>query len=316
LRLPFFNDLSESDQQKRDRRDPPMAEVKPAAASAVAWIGATAVAVSLAGFGVPWLVILRFALLVVSFLLAGRYLAPRGLDGAAAVATALTVGMAAAALLWRRHCASECRLRFRSSRLPGSHWRALVHRRRASACARGARSPWRRSPASAAVAWTQFGNGSTPWATVCSSPTLTPARLLFHCAIASGDAPRPRRAFSAGSSLPYHVGYHLLGAITAEATGASMLDVNYRLLPIVLRVRRRDRRRRLRRIVGCDEEVPSGGAGLRAAARPAGAEQPERSSAKNKTRAPAAAAPSSHPTIRRSRGGDRGADTSTIGSSR
>ena len=40
--------------------------------------------------------------------------------------------------------------------------------------------------------------------------------------------------FPAGSSLPYHVGYHVLGALTAEATGASMLDVNYRLLPIVL----------------------------------------------------------------------------------
>ena len=85
-----------------------------------------------------------------------------------------------------------------------------------------------------AIAWTQFGNGRVSPGTDLVFFNTYAREALFHCAIAQEMRHALVVHFPAGSSLPYHVGYHLLAALTAQATGASMLDVNYRLLPLVL----------------------------------------------------------------------------------
>jgi hypothetical protein len=211
-----------------------MAGLKPGRASQAMWLGATAGAASLAACGVPWLAILRFTLLVAAFLYAGRYLAPRNLEGAAAVATALSLGLAAAAIFW----AIAIAVGFP----PAVSFVALGGFALAGARPFDGGPPLRLAAPVAlaavgcamAVAWTQFGNGSTaPGADLVFANTYA-REALFHCAIAQEMRHGLVVHLPAGSSLPYHVGYHLLSALTAVATGASMLDVNYRLLPLVL----------------------------------------------------------------------------------
>jgi hypothetical protein len=211
-----------------------MAGVRPRRASAVVWIGAAAGAASLAACGVPWLVILRFALLVLGFLLAGRYLAPRSLAGVEALASALTLGMVAAAVLWATALLVGLP--------PGISFVALAGLALAGAHpVHGGPRLGVASPIAVAalasgvtVAWTQFGNGCSAPGTELTFANTYAREALFHCAIAQEMRHGLVVHFPSGASLPYHVGYHVLGALTAEATGASMLDVNYRLLPVVL----------------------------------------------------------------------------------
>jgi hypothetical protein len=86
----------------------------------------------------------------------------------------------------------------------------------------------------ATVAWTQFGSGIETAGAGLSFTNTYAREALFHCAIAQEMRHGLVVHLPAGSALPYHVGYHLLAAVTTEATGASMLDVTYRLLPAML----------------------------------------------------------------------------------
>ncbi|MGH7898229.1 MAG: hypothetical protein ACREQQ_09765, partial [Candidatus Binatia bacterium] len=88
--------------------------------------------------------------------------------------------------------------------------------------------------ATLSIAWTQFGDGRfLPEGGVrFTAPYASEA--LFHSAIAQELRHHLPIEMPAGLTLPYHVGYNLLAALTADATGADMLDVHYRLLPILL----------------------------------------------------------------------------------
>ena len=188
----------------------------------------------LSAYSVPWWAIARFALLVCAFFFAGRLLAPRELEGAEAAATALTIGMATSVVLW------AAALLFG---LPPRGSFLILAALAVGGAATGKRPARSRltSPIAAtalacavAVAWTQFGNGRGAAGSGLSFANTYAREALFHCAIAQEMRHGLVVHLPAGASLPYHVGYHLLAALTAEATGASMLDVSYRLLPALL----------------------------------------------------------------------------------
>jgi hypothetical protein len=211
-----------------------MAGVSPERGAAVFLAGAAAGIALLSAYSVPWWAIARFALLVCAFFFAGRLLAPRELDGAEAAATALTMGMATSVVLWAAALLFGLPPRgsfviLAALATAGASIGKRPHRTRlASAIAAAALA------CAAAVAWTQFGNGREAAGSGLSFANTYAREALFHCAIAQEMRHSLVVHLPAGVSLPYHVGYHVLAALTAEATGASMLDVSYRLLPVLL----------------------------------------------------------------------------------
>jgi len=198
-------------------------------------IGGAAFGIALWSCAVPWLGILRFALLLVALYFAGRFLSPRGLEGTQAVATGIALGMAAAVVLWASALLVGLPPQLSFVGLAALAAAQVVGRNRTAIALLPVPVVLAVLGCAASVAWTQFGSGRASTSGADVTFTHTYAReALFHCAIAQEMRHGLVVHFPAGSALPYHVGYHLLAALTAEATGTSMVDVNNRLLPALL----------------------------------------------------------------------------------
>lgn len=186
---------------------------------------------------VPAAVIARFgALVLVGFYLPGRLLVPRDVGGRERVAAALALGLSAAGLVWA--------LGLLLGLPPAATWTAMTAGAAVSIVVRpprlAAAAPNDLAVAAAilactaAVALTQFGNAVPRPGAELRLFTTYPPEALYQCAIAQELRHSLPMRFPAGASFGYHVLYNVLAAITAEATGASMLDVHYRLLPLLL----------------------------------------------------------------------------------
>lgn len=214
-----------------------MSAVAPSGSRTAPALAAMIVLASLAlwGLSVPAGVIARFWVLVFfGFFLPGRLLSPKALVGTEALATALVIGVSLAGLLW------AATLLAGASGLWAGGTMALLS---ILAILSGA---WRMKMESrilgsvvlalctAAVAWTQLGNGLSRFNPDLMLFSTYPPEALFHCAISQELRHSLPIHFPAGATFSYHVLYNLLAALTAELTGGSMLDVHYRLLPLLL----------------------------------------------------------------------------------
>ena len=214
-----------------------MSAVTPSGSRIAPAFAATIVLASLAlwELSVPAGVIARFWLLVFfGFFLPGRLLSPKALAGTEALATALVIGVSLAGLLWAATLLAGASGRWAAGAMAllsilairRGAWRVKMERRLFGSAVLVL--------CTAAVAWTQLGNGLSR-----SSPDLTlfstyPPEALFHCAISQELRHSLPIHFPAGATFSYHVLYNLLAALTTYLTGGSMLDVHYRLLPLLL----------------------------------------------------------------------------------
>ena len=191
---------------------------------------------------VPATSIARFALLVgLGFYLPGRLFSSSAWDSATIVAFSLLFGMVLAAVAWAVTIATHVSPWWAAGLFVTLSGAAMIrHRGQVSSRLDGA-TACVCAVNVCLVAATQFGNGRTdpsnglvfPWGGLPDAWIYAP-EALFHCAISQELRHQFPMEFPAGARFPYHILYNLVSALGVEWTGASMMDVHYRLLPPLL----------------------------------------------------------------------------------
>lgn len=182
----------------------------------------------------PLSVVVRFSLLVaLGFYLPGRALTPRTPSRLDALVTALVAGTTVAGLLWAGALLAGLDPRWAAGALAALAFfglrKDLGSSLRESLVLPGIVV----ALCTASVGWTQFGNGlSRPDSGLVFFSTYPP-EALFHCSLSQELRHSLPMQFPAGLYFSYHVLYNLIAALTAELTGGSMIDVHYRLLPLL-----------------------------------------------------------------------------------
>lgn len=206
----------------------------PSAAIVASAYAAAAVAVH--ALGVSWSAVTGFAALAVFGLyLPGRLFVPERAGGVEVVAAAVLVAWSGAGLLWG------------AALLLGLPPRSMVAVLAVLAAAAIVRGRWRIPPIAAAtataavsvavagtVAFTQFGNGVVRADGGFAFQSRYAPEALFHSAITQELRHALPMDFPPGTTFGYHVLYNLVEALAAEITGASVVDLHYRLMPLVL----------------------------------------------------------------------------------